>query len=758
MSKTNIKYIAWMVGAMVFAIIVGQLFVEPGRVSDYHPTHTAAPARGGRGAPAVAVRPASTQAAPDTASGASTPVTPQKVYTRDNVTSFSQLRSVIDETPTAIRKVTFLNGGGAVDVTFAAGGPPRRIGVPAGTTQDSLVALLTERKVLYDAKEDSSVATRTFISSFLPIIIIGGIMIGLFLWSRKNQMGMMGGSNVGFTKSRAKSVDAASFAPVQWTDIAGADEAVRELKRIVKGLTSAGVYNYFGGKRPKGVLLVGPPGTGKTLLARAVATACEGTMDITSGSDFVEMFVGVGASRVRDMVERGKANVKRTGKPHIIFIDEIDAIGGKRGSGAAGEHKNDEREQTLNQILVSMDGLESSEGIIWIAATNRPEMLDEALLRPGRYDSQVTVDLPDTVGRTKIFKIHSRRKPLAKDVTCEKLATRTYSYSGAEIELACNRAALLAAERWAEGHPELIAEAEREALKAQPKPKHVFYGVRGGPVEEEPNDTDIAAARAAALDKFIAAALRNDETAIITLEDFDEAIDYVRYGDSRQSRQDNMRDEEKKNTAYHEAGHAVAAEVMPGADPVAKITIMSRSKALGYVQQIPDGDKYSTTDKYLISRIVMAMAGRAAQEVYLNTCDTGASNDFEQATDLARRMVTEWGMSRLRHIAVGRRTSLSMRGGQAGGGIGYGADLANAIDAEWRRIVEACYDLAIKIVTEEKARIEKVVELLLKQETILRDEWQVIMSENKSACKPEELVFNPRALDAVENARTEGEV
>jgi ATP-dependent Zn proteases len=749
MSKTNVKYIAWMVGAMIFAIIFGQFLVEPGRVSDYHPTHTAtAPARGGRGA--VAVRPpAVTQAAPDTAGGVSAPVIPK--YTRDNVTSYSELRSVIDESPTAIRKVTFLNGGGAVDVTFAAGGPPRRIGVPAGTTQDSLVTLLTERKVLYDAKEDSSVGTRTFISSFLPIIIIGGIMIGLFLWSRKNQMGV-GGSNMGFTKSRAKTVDAAKFDPVQWNDIAGADEAVRELKRIVKGLTSAGVYNYFGGKRPKGVLLVGPPGTGKTLLARAVATACEGTMDITSGSDFVEMFVGVGAARVRDMVEKGKANVKRTGKPHIIFIDEIDAIGGKRGSGAAGEHKNDEREQTLNQILVSMDGLESSEGIIWIAATNRPEMLDEALLRPGRYDSQVTVDLPDTVGRTKIFKIHTRKKPLAADVSCEKLATRTYSYSGAEIELASNRAALLAAERWAEANPGLIADAEREALKAQAKPKQVWTGVRSGPIEEAPDDQDIAKARAAALDKFMAAALRNDPSAKVTLEDFDEAIDYVRYGDARKSRQDNMGDETKKNTAYHEAGHAVVAEVMPGADPVAKITIMSRSKALGYVQQIPDGDKYSTTDKFLISRIVMAMAGRAAQEVYLNTCDTGASNDFEQATDLARRMVTEWGMSRLRHIAVGRRTSMGMRGGQAGGGIGYGASLANEIDAEWRRIVEACYDLAIKIVTEEKARIEKVVEILMKQETILRDEWKQIMSDNKSACKPEELVFNPRALES--NART----
>lgn len=410
------------------------------------------------------------------------------------------------------------------------------------------------------------------------------------------------------------------------------------------------------------------------------------------------MFVGVGASRVRDMFEQGRKKVKESGNPHIIFIDEIDAVGGKRGGGT-GESSNSEREQTLNAILVEMDGMKNNEGLIIIAATNRVDMLDKALLRPGRFDCQVMVDTPNKEGRAAIFGIHTRNKPLAADVNCDVLAARSWGYSGAEIEGACNRAALLAAER---------------------------YGLD---IDEEATEVEILAAL-------------NELGATISLSEFDEGVDFVRYGSADPAKQKGMAKEEKKNTAIHEAGHACVSDVMPGSDPIVKITIMNRSKALGYVQNMPSEDRYGLSVDQLVARMVMAMAGRCAQEVILKKSDTGASNDFEQVSQMAHNMVTKWGMSRLGHISVGSGGS-GMRG-YAGGPISsYGPKLADRIDDEWQRIAEECYKLARKIVEKDKARIEKLAAILMEKETVLSDEWKVFSKENPTTVTSQEVAFNP---------------
>jgi cell division protease FtsH len=418
-----------------------------------------------------------------------------------------------------------------------------------------------------------------------------------------------------------------------------------------------------------------------------------------AGSDFVEMFVGVGAGRIRDTFAKARKEVDETGKPVIIFIDEFDAIGGKRGSGVGG---NQERENTLNALLVEMDGMETNRGILILAATNRADMLDEALLRPGRFEAHVSVDLPDVTGREKIFAIHTRKKKLAANVSPSVLAARSYGYSGAEIKGACNRAAIMAAERWV---------AKSEAMKAEGK-----------------------------TDEQIALELPKE----IELHDFDEGIDFVRLGGAKTSKQANMTEEQKLNTTYHEGGHAIASVAVKGSDPVVKITIMRRARALGYVQYMPDTDRISFTDEQAIARIICAMAGRAAQEVYLNTVDTGASNDFEQACDMARNMVTKWGMSRVGRISVGQRGPAIAGYGQ-GGEMGFGSELANEIDREWRRIVDECYKIARYIVETEKSRMEALVPELMKNETMLSPRWKEFLQENPSAIDPARVQFNAAA-------------
>lgn len=545
---------------------------------------------------------------------------------------------------------------------------------------------------------------------FGSLLMMGGLMLAVSLiasWIQRRFMsgGMPGAGGPANTFNKSKGKEVGNLGEradkVTFQDIAGQDEAVVELKRVVKNLIDRGIYAEFDGELPAGILLLGPPGTGKTMLAKAIATECNGSMTALSGSDFVEMFVGVGAARIRDTFATARKTVDETGKPYVIFIDEFDAIGGKRSNGAAGG--NSERESTLNQLLVEMDGVQTNKGILIVAATNRADMLDEALLRTGRFDAHISVDLPDVLGREKIFNVHTRKKKLAKDVSTKLLAQRTYGYSGADIKGACNRAAIVAAERW-------LVDAEK--LKAAGKSAKEI-------ADELPKE--------------------------IRLTDFDEGIDFVRLGAAKAGFQSRMPKEEKLNTTVHEGGHALAAAVLKGADPVVKITVMSRARALGYVQYMPNTDRVSFSDEQAVARIICAMAGRAAQEVYLNKVDTGASNDFEQASDMAYRMVTKWGMSRLGHVSVGDRgPAISSTGGH-GGSLPYGSNLANEIDAEWRRIAEECYKIARYIVETEKVRMEALVQELQRDETMLAPRWAEFLEQYPSAVDQEKIKFNPAA-------------
>jgi len=601
--------------------------------------------------------------------------------------SVYQLNQLMDAKPTTVRSLTFVNGQDHV-LVVRDGAADSFVLVPDEGGKQELRTRALADQIPFDVKEPAKVdpIVKWLSNNFLTILIFG-VMIAFFIMGRRGASGQMRGiTSMG--SSRAKDADKLrdSIKKTTFKDVAGCDEAVKELRRVVKGIVGAEVYKLFGAELPKGVLLIGPPGTGKTLLARAVAGESEGTFDITSGSDFVEMLVGVGASRVRDMFNRARKKVAENKKPHIIFIDEIDAVGGKRGGGP-GMGSNSEREQTLNQILVEMDGMVGNEGILIIAATNRVDMLDDALLRPGRFDCHVSVDLPDKAGREAIFKIHLGERLLAPGVTLPGLAHRTYGYSGAEIKGVCNRAAILAAERYA-----ITLEGRKAKGESEDEIKKTL------PVE-------------------------------LNLQDFDEGIDFVRYGNAAESKQARMSEDDKKNTAVHEGGHAVSAAVLPGSDPVVKITIMRRSRALGYVQYLPENDRVSFTRDQALARIISMMAGRAAQEVILGTCDTGASNDFQQATDMARKMVVSWGMSKLGHISVGERQDAL---GTSGGPNRVGPDLANEIDREWRAITEACFKAAKEIVTIDRERIDALVKILMDTETVLADEWKALLAEYPS--------------------------
>jgi len=450
-------------------------------------------------------------------------------------------------------------------------------------------------------------------------------------------------------------------------DVAGCEEAIAKLKRVARWLKSPEWYEQFGAKIPKGILAVGPPGTGKTLLARALAGEVEANFFAEHVSSFMEMFVGVGARRVRRLFAAAVAAHKRTGKPSIIFIDEIDAIGKKRGQGGNGS--DSERDQTLNQLLVCMQGFEATTGIIVMAATNMPDALDEALKRPGRFDYQVTVDLPDTSGREKIFSIHTRNMKIASNVRLRDLAIRTPQFSGADIEQACNEAAISAAERLEISH--------------------------GGPNPHDAAHPDM----------------------VLTLEDFDKGIDYVQFGDPLLSRALAMSQEDKRNTAFHEAGHCAVQQALQaqGADPITKVTIEPRTKSLGSMQSHSDGDRYCYTEEQLLARIATAMGGRAAQEYFLGRKDTGASNDFEQATNIARMMVTEFGMSRLEPMLV--------RMVEDGCSARIGGDLGNDIDNEWRRILAEGYRRAMDLVIANERRVERIADVLLAEQTILGERF-----------------------------------
>ncbi|MDJ0802511.1 MAG: ATP-dependent zinc metalloprotease FtsH [Desulfobacterales bacterium] len=486
--------------------------------------------------------------------------------------------------------------------------------------------------------------------SWLPMIVLIGVWI---FFMRQMQSG--GGKAMSFGKSRARLLSDQS-AKVTFEDVAGIDEAKEELGEIVEFLRDPKKFTRLGGRIPKGVLLMGPPGTGKTLLARAIAGEAGVPFFSISGSDFVEMFVGVGASRVRDLFVQGKKNA-----PCIIFIDEIDAVGRHRGAGLGGGH--DEREQTLNQLLVEMDGFESNEGVILISATNRPDVLDPALLRPGRFDRQVVVSLPDIKGREKILRVHMKKTPVGPDVKPVLLAKGTPGFSGADLENLVNEAALLAAKRDKE-HVEML--------------------------------------------------------------DFEEAKDKVYMGLERKSKV--ISDEDKKTTAYHEAGHALVARFLPYTDAVNKVTIIPRGRAAGVTWFLPEERDFKYKDQ-LQSELSVAYGGRIAEELVFDRISTGASNDIKQATDLAERMVRSWGMSDLGPLSYAKGEEQIFLGREIAQQRDYSEETARRIDAEVTKLISTAYDRAKAVLNENMDVLHQLSEILLEQETVLGDELDKIILE-----------------------------
>jgi len=518
----------------------------------------------------------------------------------------------------------------------------------------NIVAVLDANDVRIVASPENSGMPSFFsiLLSWFPMLLFIGIWI---FFMRQMQGGSRGA--MGFGKSRAKLLTEHQ-GRVTFEDVAGIDEAKTELEEVVEFLKDPGKFQRLGGKIPKGVLLVGPPGTGKTLLARAIAGEANVPFFTISGSDFVEMFVGVGASRVRDMFEQGKKNA-----PCIIFIDEIDAVGRHRGAGLGGG--NDEREQTLNQMLVEMDGFEANEGVILIAATNRPDVLDPALLRPGRFDRQVVVPNPDVMGREKILKVHMRKTPLAEGVEPRVIARGTPGFSGADLANLVNEAALLAARK----------------------------GRR-----------------------------------TVSMAEFEEAKDKVMLGSERRSMV--MTDEEKRLTAYHEAGHAVVALHCPASDPIHKATIIPRGRALGMVMRLPEGDRISLARDKIYADLRVACGGRIAEDLIfgVDKVTTGASSDIRMATDMARRMVTEWGMSdKLGFLAYSADEQEVFLGRSVSQQKNMADATASIIDAEVRRIVDEAYDAATKILKKYNVELERLAQGLLEYETLDGEEIKIIV-------------------------------
>ena len=520
------------------------------------------------------------------------------------------------------------------------------IGTVFGPTDDKLVNVLVSKNVTItrDAPE-SGVSLLMILVNFLPVLLI----IGFWIFMMRQMQGGGGAKGaMSFGKSRAK-LQGEDQVKVTFADVAGCDEAKEEVGELVEFLRDPGKFQKLGGKIPRGVLMVGPPGTGKTLLAKAIAGEARVPFFSISGSDFVEMFVGVGASRVRDMFEQAKKHA-----PCIIFIDEIDAVGRHRGAGLGGGH--DEREQTLNQLLVEMDGFEGGEGVIVIAATNRPDVLDPALLRPGRFDRQVVVGLPDVKGREQILKVHMRKLPLAEDVEPMVIARGTPGFSGADLANLANEAALFAA---------------RENAKE------------------------------------------------VRMDHFDRARDKILMGAERLSMA--MSEDEKRNTAYHEAGHAIIGRLVPDHDPVYKVTIIPRGRALGVTQFLPEGDRYSSTRESLHSRLATLYGGRVAEELIfgVDKVTTGASNDIERATKMARNMVTKWGLSeQLGPIAYGEEEDEVFLGRSVTQHKSVSDETARKIDDVVRDILDKAYNRARTILTENIEKLHVMANLLLEYETI----------------------------------------
>jgi cell division protease FtsH len=512
-----------------------------------------------------------------------------------------------------------------------------------------LIKILRDNKVDIVVKDTNRSPILSILLSLSPILLI--VLFWIF-FMRQMQAG--GNKAMSFGKSRAK-LFSGQQKKVTFKDVAGVEEAQDELQEIIEFLKDPRKFQRLGGRIPKGVLLVGAPGTGKTLLARAVAGEADVPFFSISGSDFVEMFVGVGASRVRDLFDQGKKHA-----PCLIFIDEIDAVGRQRGAGLGGGH--DEREQTLNQLLVEMDGFDSNEGIILIAATNRPDILDNALLRPGRFDRRIVVAMPDVKGREEIFRVHVRKVPLADDVDLKVLARSTPGFCGADIANLVNEAALL--------------------------------GARNGQ------------------DK-------------VTMKDLEFAKDKVIMGVERKSMI--ISDEEKKNTAYHEAGHALMAALLPEADPIHKVSIIPRGLALGVTQQLPLDDRYTYTKEYLEAQLSVLMAGRVAENLFLGKTTTGAANDFEKSTEIARKMVCQWGMSDLGPLTFGERDDLIFLGRDLAMNKNFSEKTSERIDEEVKKIVTRNFSRAQDLIEKNRDKLVKIAQLLLEKEVLTSDEINQIV-------------------------------
>jgi cell division protease FtsH len=522
------------------------------------------------------------------------------------------------------------------------------------------VKILRERDVQIEVKPpDESPWYITFLVTWGPFILFLGLW---FFLMRQMQIG--GNKALSFGKSRARMLTE-ERKKVTFSDVAGVDEAKEEVLEIIEFLKDPRKFQKLGGRIPKGVLVVGPPGTGKTLLAKAIAGEAGVPFFSISGSDFVEMFVGVGASRVRDLFEQGKKHA-----PCIIFIDEIDAVGRLRGAGLGGGH--DEREQTLNQLLVEMDGFDTTEGVILVAATNRPDVLDPALLRPGRFDRQVVVNRPDLRGRSEILKVHTKKVPVAANVEIEKIARGTPGFSGADLENLVNEAALWAA--------------------------------------------------------------RQNKKEVENI-DFEMAKDKVMMGAERKSMI--LTDEEKRITAYHEAGHALMAKLLPGTDPVHKVTIIPRGRALGVTMQLPTDDRHNYSKEFLYNTLAILMGGRVAEELVFKHVTTGAGNDLERATDLARKMVCEWGMSeKLGPITFGQKEDSVFLGRDFSTKRDVSDQVALEIDLEVKRFVTENYDRAKRVLTEQMTSLKALAEALLEKEVLDAPEIDQILLQSSSQTVP----------------------
>jgi cell division protease FtsH len=515
-----------------------------------------------------------------------------------------------------------------------------------------MIKLLREKRVVIQAKKEGESPLWQILLNWFPMLLLIGVWL---FFMRQVQMG--GGKALSFGKSKAK-ILTKEHNRVTFENVAGIEEARAELEEIIAFLRDPKKFTKLGGRIPKGVLLIGAPGTGKTLLARAIAGEADVPFFTISGSDFVEMFVGVGASRVRDLFLQGKRNA-----PCIIFIDEIDAVGRHRGAGLGGGH--DEREQTLNQLLVEMDGFESNEGVILIAATNRPDVLDPALLRPGRFDRQVVVPIPDIKGREEILRVHTKKTPLSENVSLAVLARGTPGFTGADLENLVNEGALLA------------ARLNKEKIE---------------------------------------------------MVDLDQAKDKVLMGAERRSMIIPL--EERKNTAYHEAGHTLVAKMIPNTDPIHKVTIIPRGRAMGLTQQLPIDEKHNYTKEYLLNNITIMMGGRAAEELILHHLTTGAGNDIERSTEIARKMVCEWGMSdRIGPLACGQKEEQIFLGKEFGHRRDYSEETARLIDGEIRAIVTRAYESAKNIVQSHMDKLHHLATALLDKEVLDGQQIDQILRE-----------------------------